>query len=88
MVYKLLERSKTESSLAGGSSRWASIEAGVPQGSILGSLFSSVIYINDIVQRIYTSGRLFADDTRLYIVVENPITASTLLYSDLTAIQE
>ena len=46
------------------------------------------IYINDIVQRINSSIGLFADDTSLYIIVENPILSSTLLNSDLTEIYE
>ena len=65
--------------LPGGSSRWTSIKAGV-------LLF--LIYINDIVQRINSSIRLFADETRLYIVVENSIMSSILLNSELTAIHE
>ena len=67
------------------SSRWTSIKAGVPQGAILGLLLF-LIYIYDIVQRINSLIRLFADDTSLYIVVENPILASTLFNSYLTEI--
>ena len=80
-------RSKPRVVLTGGSSRWTSLKTGVPQSSILGPL-TFLIYINDIIQRINSSIRLFADDTSLYIVVENPIMSSTLLYSDLTAILE
>ena len=55
--------------LQGGSSRWTSIKAGVPQDSVLGPLLF-LIYINDIVQRINYSIGLYADDIRLYNVVE------------------
>ena len=71
--------------LPGAESEWTYIRAGVPQGSILGPLLF-LLFINDIVAEIGCNIRLFADDTSLFITVENPDTAAELLNIDLDKI--
>ena len=77
-----LSNRKQRVTFSGVKSYWNSLKAGVPQGSILGPLLF-LLYINDIVKDIGSNIRLFADDTSLYIVVEDPTLAAELLNADM-----
>ena len=68
--------------LPGAESAWKFIRAGVPQGYILGPLLF-LLFSKDIVTDFESNIRLFADDTDLFIIVENPDTAAELLNLDL-----
>ena len=58
---------------------WGFIGARVPHLLFL-------IFINDIVKGTGASIHLFADDTTLYIVVESPQSAVTILNGDMSTI--
>lgn len=70
----------------GKTSDWCEITAGVPQGSVLGPLLF-LIYINDIVNTVsHCKIRMFADDTCLFLQVDDRIEAAALLNEDIQSI--
>ena len=71
--------------LPGVNSDWSKRFAGVPQGSILGPL-PFLVFINDIVNEIGSCIRLFADDTSLFIIVDDPVASAERLNADLIKI--
>ena len=73
--------------LNGQSSKWQNVNAGLPQGSVLGPLFF-LIYINDLPQGLHSDVKLFADDTSLFSVIHDVDASSATLNNDLVKIQE
>ncbi len=85
-IKNYLSERKQRVCLNGQFSEWGTITAGVPQGSVLGPLLF-LIFINDLTDVVrHTQLRLFADDTCLFITVDNRDTDSELINSDLSAI--
>ena len=70
LIKNFLKDRKQHVVLNGKSSKWESISAGVPQGSVLDPLFF-LIYINDIISNVTCGIRLYADDTSLFSVVDD-----------------
>ena len=87
MVQILPYKPQTKSCSPKRESNCSHINAGVPKDSILGPLLF-LIFINDIVLDIKANIRLFADDTSLYVVVDNPVHAAATLNSDLERINK
>ena len=73
--------------LNGQTSEWKQVEAGVPQGSILGPLFF-LIYINDLPDNLESKPKVFADDTSLFSIVKDEQLSCDQLNRDLNKISE
>ena len=70
LLEDFLKERKQREVLNGKVSTWKSINAGVPQGAILGPLLF-LIYINDLTEGLTTKVKLFANDTFLFSIVHN-----------------
>ena len=68
--------------IKGKTSTYKAVTSGVPQGSVLGpTLF--LIYINDIVTGIQSEVKLFADDTSMYLRMDDGLRRTAILNADI-----
>ena len=65
---------------------WATICAGVRQGSFLGPLFF-LVYINDLIANLTCEVKMFADDTSLFTIVDDIGKSAGELNTDLDKVQ-
>ena len=87
VIADFLSNRKQRVVLNGKSSSWTNVEAGVPQGSILGPLFF-LIYINDLSDNLKTNPKLFADETSLFSIVHDLNVSANDLNHDLKKIND
>ena len=64
---------------------WSDVAAGVPQGSILGPFFF-LIYIIDLPDGFHSNPKLFADNTSLFLTVDDITETTNELNHDLRKI--
>ena len=63
------------------------VQAGVPQVSVFGPLLF-LIFINDIVDLVCSNIKLFADDTSLYLDVDDPVIIDVCINYDISTISK
>ena len=80
-----LKEKKQRVVLNGQYSTWTNVEAGVPQGSILGLLLF-LIYINDLPENLVSNPKLFVDDKSLFLVIRNKHLSTLNLNENLNKI--
>ena len=73
--------------IRGSASEYKTVSAGVPQGSVLGPLLF-LVYINDITVDIGSIIKLFADDTSMYLILNDDVMRGEILNSDLRKVKE
>ena len=71
----------------GQTSNWETIQAGFPQGSMLGPLFF-LTYINDLTHNLNTNVKLFVDDISLLSEVCDPLETANVLNNNLRKTRE
>ena len=87
LVIDFLDARKQRVVVNGQYSSWASVKAGVSQGSILCPLFF-LIFINDLSDNLVSNPKLFADDTSLFSVVRDITLSAKNLNDDLKKIKK
>ena len=70
IIESFLSDRKQRVTIDGKFSEWVDVQAGVPQGSLLGPLLF-LVFINDLVEVVESDIRIFADDTSFFELLIN-----------------
>lgn len=70
-IEDFLKNRKQRVVVNGSASSLSDVTSGIPQGSVLGPVLF-LIYINDLPEVVQSIIKLFADDTKMYSVVNKP----------------
>ena len=87
LIRNFLENRFQRVFLNGQTAEWLLVRVGVPQGSILGSLFF-LIYTNNLSIDIISPVKFFADNTSLFSIIHDAKTRAYELNKDLQKIAE
>ena len=87
LIKDFLKNRKQKIVLNGQFCSWSNVNAGVPQGCILGPLLL-LMYISDLTNDLSSSAKLFVDDTSLFSVVFNVDASAKELNDDLVKAQD
>ena len=69
IIESFLSDRKQRVTIDGKFSEWAVVQAGVPQGSLLGPIIF-LVFINDLVEVVESNINIFADDTFIFRIVD------------------
>ena len=85
-IMRFLENREQRVTIRDSHSSWRRVWSGVPQGSVLGpTLF--LIYVNDLLDNLDSSGKLFADDAKIYRRIKT-VRDSIALQDDLIKLHD
>ena len=87
LIQNFLKNRKQRTVLNGQASNWGDILAAVPQGSILGPLLF-LVYINFLTENLKCKVKLLADDTSLFIIVQDSNTAASDMNHNLELVRK
>ena len=76
-IRHFLSGRKQQVSINGANSNWQEVTSGIPQGSVIGPILF-VIYINDLPDLVKSSVYLFADDTKIFKIIDDQNDRDTL----------
>ena len=77
---------KQKVSINNSDSNWKEVSSGIPQGSVIGPILF-VIYINDLPEIVKSRVYLFADDTKIFNIIQDQKDRETL-QEDLNKLNE